>query len=60
MIRHRPIKREIIHEEDTVDNNRRISHLISIEMREIKAGETLEKMRKMIGNADIGENKIEI
>ena len=60
MIRHRPIKREIIHEEDTVDNNRRTSHPISIEMREIKVGETLGKMRKMIRNADIGENRKEI
>ena len=60
MIRHRPIKRESIHEEDTVDNNRRISHLISIEMREIKVGETLGKMRKMIRNEDIGENRKEI
>ena len=60
MIRHRPIKGENIHEEDTVDNNRRISHPISIGMREIKVGETLGKMNKMIGSVDIGKNRKEI
>ena len=60
MIRHRLIKRENIHEEDTVDNNRRISHLISIGMKEIKVGETLGKMNKMIGSVDIGKNRKEI
>ena len=60
MIRHRLIKRENIHEEDTVDSNMRMSHPISIGMREIKVGETLGKMNKMIGSVDIGKNRKEI
>ena len=59
MIRHRPIKRENIHEEDTVDSNMRMSHPISIGKREIKVGETLGKMNKMIV-VDIGKNRKEI